>query len=290
MANYFENFKILQYSNSFCRSIISRSTLTKEALKTTTTFYPYEAKEGDRPDIVSHLYYGKPSSEWLLFFANDIIDPYFDFYLSQEQLTQHINSKYNGLARAQSYIRHYEVNWLADDSRKTVAQYNALTSSSSVNLKQYWQPVVDSLDRVIYYVRKPMDTTLNTNKVISCQTLSLNVASNYISDEIVYQVNSGIVSARGEIMNIDGNTIYIKNIQGNFVNSLPLIGQESDYSTSITNISVVVENIPLQEMAYWSPVSFYDYEFNENEKRKSMQVVDRNYLDVAENNLKKLMK
>lgn len=290
MANYFENFKILQYSNSFCRSIISRSTLTKEALKTATTYYPYEAKEGDRPDIISHLYYGKPSSEWLLFFANDIIDPYYDFYLSQEQLTQHIISKYDSLAKAQSYIKHYEVNWASDDSRKSISEYNLLTANSSVNLKQYWQPEVDSLDRVIFYTRKPMDTTLNTNKIVSFQTISLNVANNYQTSEIVYQVNSGVVSARAEILNIDGNTIYVKNVQGTFSIQLPVIGQESEYSTNISNVVTEVQSIPSQEMVYWSPVSFYDYEFNENEKKKSLQVIDRTYLEIAENNLKKLMR
>lgn len=290
MANYFENFKILQYSNTFCRSIISRTTLTKEALRAATTYYPYEAKEGDRPDIISHLYYGKPSSEWLLFFANDIVDPYYDFYLSEEQLTQHIISKYDSLAKAQSYIKHYEVNWASDDSRKTISEYNLLLSNSTVNLKNYWQPVVDSLDRIIYYIRKPLDTTVNTNKVISFQTVSLNVASNFQLGEIVYQVNSGIVSARGEILSIDGNKLYVKNVQGTFSALLPVVGQETSFSTNITNVSTVAENLHPQEAVYWTPISFYDYEVEENNKRKSMQVIDRTYLDVAENNLKKLMK
>lgn len=156
MANYFENFGLQQYgdNNEVSRKLITRANIAQEVVKQTSAFYPYTLREGERPDTLSFLYYTKPELEWLIFFANDIIDPYYDWYLTQEQMNAYIVSKYGSIAVAQTRTRHYETLWVGDNTTITIDGYAALAANTTVNQKKYWEPNVDEFSKVVSYRRK----------------------------------------------------------------------------------------------------------------------------------------
>lgn len=285
MTKYFETFPIAQYNNQYCRQITSRAALTREAAKNTAAFYPYQIQQSERPDTLSHLYYEDSSLEWLLFFSNDIIDPYYEWYLNDEQFNKMIVSKYGSLASAQQKTRHFEVSWLNDSSRKTIAEYNLLSSVYPTNLKQYWAPQVDEYDQVVAYVRKRMDTKVSTNKVMQ---LNVSNIAGYVQGEIVYQVSGSAVTASAEIDVIGADYLLVKHVYGTF-SVASLIGQDSGTSQSLTSSALIKQNIPTAEEAYWTGVSFYDYELSLNEQRKSVRVIDRGFADNARASLKAVM-
>lgn len=290
MAGYFDNFGIVQYSNNFCRNIISRASISVEAIKNTTVFYPYEMKQGERPDIISHLYYDIPNADWLIYFSNDVIDPYYDFYLTDDQLTQHMVLKYGSLARAQTKISHYRVNWDSDSSRKTLSGYDALPGSDTVNLKKYWRPVVDDFDRTIYYVRKELDTIVATNKIVSLSLLANPITLGLQVGEDVFQLSGIGYTARAEIIKLTSNKIYVKNVYGDFNPGVTITSSETDKTTSIASVATELNGIAPEEVTYWAPVTFYDLEVAQNEKKKNINLVDRDYLELAEKNLRTIMK
>lgn len=290
MAGYFDNFGIVQYSNSFCRNIISRASISIEAIKNTSVFYPYEVKQGERPDVISHLYYDIPNADWLIYFSNGIIDPYYDFYLSDNQLTQYMTLKYGSLARAQTKISHYRINWDTDSSRKTISAYESLPGSHVSNHKKYWRPVVDNMDRTIYYVRKESDATVETNKIVSLSVVNDPTNSGLLVGEDLFQQSGIGYIARAEIVKLTPNKIFVKNVYGEFNPGVAVTSSETDKTIQIASVQDEVVNIPDEEVIYWSPVSFYDHEVFLNEKKKSLNLVDRDYLELAEKNLRTIMK
>lgn len=286
MPKYFDTFPIAQYNGQYCRAITSRAALTRSVAKNTAVFYPYQIQQNERPDTLSHLYYDDSSLEWLLFFSNDIIDPYYGWYLSEEQFNKYIVSKYGSMATAQQKTRHFEVTWLNDSSRKSITEYNLLNSVYPVNLKQYWAPVVDEFDNVVYYARKRQAMYATTNKILR---LTVNNVSGFEHGEIVYQTSGSAVSASAEIELIGDTYLLVKHVYGSFTSPQSLIGQDSATTTTLASSALIQQNIPTAEEVYWTGISFYDYEAALNEQRKSVRVIDRAFADNARNSLKAVM-
>ena len=59
---------------------------------------PYIVSDGDRPDTVSQLAYGRSDLHWLILMANEIHNPYFQWPLSNSQLVSVTSEKYPGIA------------------------------------------------------------------------------------------------------------------------------------------------------------------------------------------------
>lgn len=70
--------------------------------------YDYQIKEHDRPDLMAQKYYDDPRLDWLFFITNDIYDPYFQWPLNYNQLTNYIRQKYGSVSVAQGTNHHYE--------------------------------------------------------------------------------------------------------------------------------------------------------------------------------------
>ena len=64
---------------------------------------------------------------------------------------------------------------------------------------------------------------------------------------------------------------------------------DTTVSKSVTSSTVVYNGIPLNEMAYWEPVTCFDYENELNESRKIIKLLDRQYLDVIEDQMIELL-
>jgi hypothetical protein len=287
VANYFDTFQVMQYANSYCRNIVTRSAIARNVKDSVGVFYPYQIKEGQRPDVLAHLYYRKSSLEWLVFFANDIIDPYYEWYLSEEQLRAAVTDKYGSLANAQTKTKHYEVNWVGDDSTITISAYDALAANTTANVKQYWQPMLNEYSAVIAYKRKPLDLYVNTNKVI---TLAVQNTAGFTSDEVVYQQTGSTITSRGVLEIANTSHLTVKHVSGTFTTPKIIIGSESSSQTIVTAVTTLHQNIPDTEAIYWTPVSYYDYEIQRNERRKVLRIIDSAYAELAESNLKQLMK
>lgn len=281
MIHYFDTFPIGQYQGQYCRMITRRAALSQQMIKNTAAFYPYQLPESERPDMLSFMYYDDSSMEWLLFYANAMVDPYYDWYLSDEQFKEMLISKYGSLASTQQKTHHFEVNWLNDSSTKTLSAYDTLTS----NLKRFWVPVLDDYGNVIYYKRKSLDLKATTNKIVR---LDVDSVTGYELGEIVYQLSGSVAVASGEIDFVGDTYLLVKHVYGSLT-AATLIGQESNASHTVSAVTTVQQNIPASEEVYWQGISIYDYEQSLNEQRKSIRVVQKNYVDVARNSLKSVM-
>lgn len=290
MANYFENFGIQQYgeTSEVSRKLTTRANIAQSVISKSRAFYPYTIKAGERPDTLSYMYYKKPDLEWLIFFANDIIDPYYDWHLADDAFNSFIVNKYGSIAQAQTKTKHYEVVWAGDDSRISIDAYTLLTANTTVNLKKYWEPVVDEMDRATSYRRKKLEAISSTNRIINIPVGSIN--GTFVTGEDIYQESSGVITAAASL--VTANTTYFtaQHVVGSFDTTKVLLGSESQANAAVTSTpTTLVVNIPTEELVYWQAVSFYDYEAQLNEKRKNIKLINSEYAAMAENDLTRLM-
>ena len=97
---YFKTFPTLQYtlddgaSYQIIQDIFRRIVLTY-SIKTKEAYYQlYDVKDGETPEIVSHKFYKSTQHHWIILHANEIIDPRYDWCMSQENLKQYVIVKY----------------------------------------------------------------------------------------------------------------------------------------------------------------------------------------------------
>ena len=77
---YFANFPMINYANNVARNLLARVKIDKKFEEYGSNFYPYQLEPGDRPDVVAYGYYDDSYSDWMVYYANKIVDPYFEYY------------------------------------------------------------------------------------------------------------------------------------------------------------------------------------------------------------------
>ena len=76
-------------------------------IKANTLLYEYKLiKDGQKPEDVATEYYNDPTLYWIVLIVNDIIDPFYEWVLSERRLYEYIKAKY-GDNQFQT-IHHYE--------------------------------------------------------------------------------------------------------------------------------------------------------------------------------------
>ena len=308
MTKFFNKFPKITYENNLAINLLARVTMSKLALNSKQAYYDYTIVEGTRPDNLSYNYYDNSDYVWLIGLANQIVDPYYDFPISTENLNILITKKYGSIANAQNIIKFFRTNWLADESRITTAAYSAL----GVGEQKYWAPEINQNNSIIAYVRKKEDWVVTTNKI---QQLSIDNASfNLLSEdnyEIISEDTSNIVVdytpetvpdnkfVAGELVSQNGvtfatvvtsseTTLVIQHISGTAVTG-EITGLTSGASGTVASLNTISINIPAEELIYWEFVSVYDYEVEQNAKKRNIKLIDNRFADSATKELKNLM-
>lgn len=287
---YFINFPIINYNSVNAVNITERVVFLNNALKNPYIFYPYDITDNERAEQFTNRYYGDSYKSWILYLGNQMTDPYYDWYMNTDDFNGFINLKYGSVQLAQSKIKYYENNWYNGGSI-AVNIYDDLPNS----LLKYWEPVYGNMNNINSYQRKMLPQTITTNSVRS-YTVSNTL---FLTDEVVNIVFNNNYSGQGQIVSVNANTdtIYVQHVSGTTLsNNIVTIsgnsyiyGQESNVNTVFTTTNDVIDNLLPEEVIYWSPVSYYDYETAKNEYNKSIIVLDSAYAANVANSLKNLL-
>jgi hypothetical protein len=107
---YFANFPSISYSLDdndlefkLIKNPLTRVRFIREVLQNVKVFYEYDFSDSDSPEIIANKLYEDPNRYWMVMFANDFIDPYYDVPLKDVDLESYIGFKY-GIASADSEI------------------------------------------------------------------------------------------------------------------------------------------------------------------------------------------
>lgn len=98
--------------NSFVlTNILARANLLQNFLSSPAIYYEYDIQDGDTPEIIAHKYYGDVYRYWVVLFANQIMDPQWEWPMSGSVFQSYINSKYtlaSPSVNPLTTVHHYE--------------------------------------------------------------------------------------------------------------------------------------------------------------------------------------
>lgn len=170
MAEFFSQYPKLLYSGQVVTDILARVALRSNYANKVQLYYEYDLQEGDTPEIVASKYYGDPEKGWIIMFMNEIIDPIFDFPLSQYNFIEYLDRKYKDLGAAvgmtgsiyakaniNSDPLGYIVDIITTDSVSGVISTNQIYIDETAYNEQYSNPIfnfINSPNSNIQYVKK----------------------------------------------------------------------------------------------------------------------------------------
>lgn len=296
MSKFFEKIPIISYKGVPARNFLVRAQLDDSTKRNASLYHPYTLREEDRIDIVSHLYYNSPDYMWLIYLANDVIDPYYDVPLTQADFDNFIVKKYGSAQAAINTILFYRNNWASDESEYSVEQYNVFTTANP-SLIKYYTPITNAFNNITGYRRKKEDWILATNKTV---TANITAASGTLKPGArikVLKESNNLLLGTATVTSCDESTLMLQHIDG-FVpdkiwtetqnDNVKFIDQSTnEYVTGYSTFEV--SSIPDQELPLWSAVTAYDYEHEQNEARKSIVLVENTFKVDLTDQLKQIM-
>lgn len=284
---FFDHFRIRTFTDAngkeyLGRDISTRVAVFEEIKKSNAGLVNYLVRDGQRADQVAWAYYGDDRLAWVIYLVNDIIDPWHDWPLGSQDLEDHIISKYGSLNAAQEKIVKWRTNWSTNESTISEAAYNALTEVR----KDYWQPVYGYNNIILYYERKKFDKFLNSNKIIR---LNISNPSNYNFTVGHLIKNASDSSINAEIAYIGTNFLLLKNVFGVWTTgSIYNSTVEEDTGASYTSSTTIKDNLA-GVSDYFEFVTAYQEEIDNNEEKKHIKLLEKNFLSIVTDNLRDIV-
>ncbi|AGS81113.1 baseplate wedge subunit protein [Caulobacter phage Cr30] len=107
---YFEAFQTIDYNNQNARNLLTRVRFLENAKDVISIYHPFTIQDGEDPRKIAYDYYGSTDYVWIIFLANNIIDPYHEWPLDTFEFEEFLKKKYGSLETAQSTILYYQKN------------------------------------------------------------------------------------------------------------------------------------------------------------------------------------
>ena len=92
---YFAKFPLIKYANNAAVNIVERAKIADSVFNNPYIWYKYDIRNFERPDQIANFYYNDQFMDWLLYMSNNIIDPYYGWYMSDDVFFAYLVKKYN---------------------------------------------------------------------------------------------------------------------------------------------------------------------------------------------------
>ena len=283
MENYFNKFPNTIYNDKECVDITRRVSIGNSQSRKTNLFYSYDIQNNLRADQVAQYYYNDPTYDWLIMLQNGIIDPYYGWYLSEQDFDSYIIEKYGSYETSIKKIKHYQLDWAAGDEEITSSFYE---NNLPYENRKYFIPIYGVNTKIVSYERRKEDWIINTNKIIKLNVNNYTNGNTFTVGELVdikSNLNNQTSNGTGEVITSNSTAIIIKNTSGYTTNNYYIVGETSNTSAIFSTANTIVENISNSEFVYWTAITYYEYEKQKNEANKTIRLIDTNYsLQIAE--------
>jgi len=124
---YFDTLpKIIQTNNgksTVYTNLMTRLSVAANFFDNPINYYDYDVQDGDTPEIIAHKYYGDIYRYWVVMFANQYLDPQWDWPMDGKLFQQYMREKYKEV-NPKNIVHHYE---------KTITQYNSVSQITKVD-------------------------------------------------------------------------------------------------------------------------------------------------------------
>ena len=298
MAKYFNYFPKTFYTSNndvngveAITNIISRFAFDSQLKENTSAFYPYQVQDSDTPEIIADKYYGNVEYHWVVLLFNNIIDPQFDWPLKSDTLIDYIDKKYT--ANATNFVDDANMpRYLLLASSGTPPYASLLTESingrmlgdinnsglvlaSDARLYELYNDSAlswtSSARTYIDYIMRPI-IAANPTKYASLVTSTTGItwAQTHIKNYfkiITTNANDGTITV--EKITLDANT---------YAN----VGATSISATTQAGEVVTIATTKDTQ-------TYYDYEVEENESKREINLVKSDFLPQIEKEFKRVI-
>lgn len=111
MANgFFSYFPSVTYAQKVAKNLLVSSKMRASVLDNPKAFFKYLVKPGESPEMVALRFYDDAKYDWLVYFANNIVDPYHDWPKEYLEFKRFIEQKYGSVPQAKATTVHYKHN------------------------------------------------------------------------------------------------------------------------------------------------------------------------------------
>jgi hypothetical protein len=156
-------------------NLMARSSIVPSILNNASVFYQYDIQDGDTPESIAYKYYGESYRYWIVLFANEIIDPQWQWPMNSNVFQTYLTNKYPEID-IYSTVHHYE---------KVLTQFDISTNTTSVETVIIDEDTYNSLPVGVHNYSLPtgMVTVTTTKNVVSIYNYesSLNESNRTIS-------------------------------------------------------------------------------------------------------------
>jgi hypothetical protein len=191
---YFDTLpKVLYTQNgvaSIYTNLLARVSVIPEILKDPLIYYSYDIQEGDTPEVIAHKYYGDSYRYWIVLFANELLDPQWDWPLTSKMFEKYLTDKYPS-TNIYSEIEYYE---------KVITQYDVNTQTTTINKVR--------IDEATY---NGLPVTQTTTYVLPTGPVTITTERNAVSI-YDYELNQNEAKRNIKIL----NSIYVNQFEEQF--------------------------------------------------------------------------
>jgi hypothetical protein len=286
---YFDKFPTTVYANRNAVNILERAVLINQQYANPNLYYQYDVQSGERPDLISSKYYNDPYMSWILYMVNNVVDPYYGWYMDQDTFNAFVSQKYGSYQKAVSKIKFFRNNWYSDVNSISSSTFSSL----SADVQAFYQP---NYGNNVYgtiplnYVRRQVDWSITTNQIVG---FTVTNGSPFIFDELVNINYNGTQIGSGQVCFSNSTYVTLQHITNTAVSTITgtcfLYGTESSTNTTFSAVTALANNIPSTQTEYWSPVTYYNYEQEINESNKSIYILKSEYSVKFANQLKRIL-
>ena len=175
MARFFRYFpKTLYYSKLDSKSldtitnILTRFKFENSFKDNSITYYEYDIKDSDTPEIIASKFYDSPEKHWVVLLINDIIDPQWEWPMDQGTMIKFIESKYS----ANATVGQTGVHWSKNNTKNYFIIQTRTLSSGSITIDKTETDANTYANTSTYTTTLNLSDGNNLNIVLSKETRS----------------------------------------------------------------------------------------------------------------------
>ena len=277
MSRFFDKFPLVRYTINkqlfseydLATNLLFRIGIIKEVMENNiNAYYYYAVLDGDRPEIIAEKVYADAEAHWIILYANNIYDPYYDWPMDSRTFDKYIENKYGSIAWAQTNYHHYE----KVITRENPAAQVTTVTSFEVNDKKLTNDVLSIIDYEINYnIGEPVFIGASYgDNTYSGTIMAWSNSNGYI----VLANTTG--AAKSYDFLIGANSAANGTVISTTVPSVPMDAYNTLVDTT-DYASYEVGGSTVHEIISRNRVTYYDYELQLNESKRLIKIIQPQY-------------
>lgn len=250
-------------------------------------FFKYEIKGGETPEQIAYRVYGDPEKHWILLLVNQLIDPQFDWALGPYDFEEHIKQKYASLNVSLKTTESYPANYTVGEVAYQGSTYDKSTAEGTIVAYNSGTKTIQ-----LKFASQVLANGSNITGVSSAQTHTIVAITN---NQDGYQWASNTIShyevteTRSSTYDPTFSDVKKYRVTANSYNfstgNVIAINTNTSYSNSYT----LADNTTITIATTVSPVTYYDYEVEQNENKRKIIVPKSSVIGAIESQFASLM-